>query len=291
MFSVFGFGKKRKSRKVSRKGRKGRKGSSAKPPARLLKICKHYKVKATKKVGRKRVYKSIAALKKMCLKKVRACMKKAKKSAKMSFGRRKSRCGDMAFGRRRKSRMSAMEFGKRRGSGRKVSKAAAMKAFRSFYKRHCSGARKSRFGNGGNPMLSNSMGYEFCPNGMGGVLGANSTGLFPSPCMSAAPAAMGASSSFGRRRRNRSAMEFGRKRRSTKRRSTKRRSTKRRSTKRRSMSRFGRKRRSTKRRSTKRRTTKRRSTKRRSTRRRSTRLGETEFGKRRRRTVRRCPRL
>jgi serine/arginine repetitive matrix protein 2 len=269
MFSVFGFGKKRKSRKVSRKGRKSRKVSkAAKPPARLLKICRHYKVKATKKVGRKRVYKSIASLKKMCLKKVRACMKKAKKAAKakkMSFGRRKSRCGDkasMAFGRRRRSRMSsAMEFGKRRGSGRKVSKAAAMKAFRSFYKRHCSGARKSRFGNGGNPMLSNSMGYEFCPNGMGGVLGANSTGLFASPCMSAAPVAMGASSSFGRRRRKSK------------------------------MSAFGRKRRSTKRRSTKRKTTKRRSTKRRSTKRRSTRIGETEFGKRRRRTVRRCPRL
>jgi hypothetical protein len=26
------------------------------------------------------------------------------------------------------------------------------------------------------------MGYEFCPSGMGGVLGAMGTGLFPSPC-------------------------------------------------------------------------------------------------------------
>ena len=74
------------------------------------------------------------------------------------------------------------KFGKRNRSV-KVSKAKAMKAFRSFWKRHCAG-RRSRFGNGGNPMLNASMGYEFCPNGLGGVLGANSTGLFPSPCMS-----------------------------------------------------------------------------------------------------------
>ena len=109
------------------------------------------------------------------------------------FGRR-SRFGedepDFMFGRR--SRFGEDEpdfmFGKRRG-GAKVSKAKAMKAFRSFYKRHCKG-RSSRFGNGGNPMLNASMGYEFCPNGMGGVLGANSTGLFPSPCMSSSSAGM-----------------------------------------------------------------------------------------------------
>ena len=60
-----------------------------------------------------------------------------------------------------------------------------MKAFRSFYKRHCAGARRrSGFGDGGNPSLYNSMGYEFCPSGQGGVLGFNSTGLFPSPCTS-----------------------------------------------------------------------------------------------------------
>jgi hypothetical protein len=43
----------------------------------------------------------------------------------------------------------------------------------------------SRFGHGGgNPPLYQSMGYEFCDLGSGGVLGANSTGLFPSPCTS-----------------------------------------------------------------------------------------------------------
>ena len=57
--------------------------------------------------------------------------------------------------------------------------------------------RRYRFGNGGNPPLSASMGYEFCSNG-GGVLGANSTGLFPTPCTPQAPAA-----AFGKRRRRR----------------------------------------------------------------------------------------
>lgn len=117
-------------------------------------------------------------------------------------------------GRSKKTRM--MYFGKRRSSTRrkssKTSKKAAMKAFRSFYKRHCAGARSRgmRFG-GGNPDLSKSMGYEFCPGGMGGVLGYNSTGMFPSPCTplnKEAAAAEGEAnlpvynmSSIGRRRR------------------------------------------------------------------------------------------
>ena len=47
--------------------------------------------------------------------------------------------------------------------------------------------RRYGFGNGGNPPLNASMGYEFCSNG-GGVLGADSTGLFPSPCTGGAMA-------------------------------------------------------------------------------------------------------
>ena len=81
-------------------------------------------------------------------------------------------------------------FGRRKSS-KKLSKPAAMKAFKQFYKRHCRSSRmggRFRFGSGGNPPLSG--GYEFCPSGQGGVLGANSTGLFPSPCTPAA---------FGRR--------------------------------------------------------------------------------------------
>jgi hypothetical protein len=73
-----------------------------------------------------------------------------------------------------------MAFGKRRAA---MSKPAAMQAFKQFYRRYCRSSKmggRFRFGNGGNPALS--AGYEFCPSGMGGVLGANSTGLFPSPC-------------------------------------------------------------------------------------------------------------
>jgi len=214
-FLGFSFGKKRKvSKKTSKK--------VAKPPAKLLRLCKKYRVKATKKVGSKRVYKKVSALKKLCLRKARALRKKLMKmhkkqmkhhkkthrrrvskthrrrgdafgeDAEMEFGRRRRNAFDeepeMMFGRRRRvsgfgnqELMGMPMFGKKRRGGAKVSKKAAMKAFRSFYKRHCAG-RRSGFGNGGNPPLNQSMGYEFCPNGMGGVLGFNSTGLFPSPC-------------------------------------------------------------------------------------------------------------
>ena len=59
---------------------------------------------------------------------------------------------------------------------------------------------RNRFGSGGNPPLSASMGYEFCSGG-GGVLGANSTGLFPSPCMG--KGVTGPTAAFGKRRRSR----------------------------------------------------------------------------------------
>ena len=126
--------------------------------------------------------------------------------------------------------MDATAFGKRR-TGRKVSKSSAMKAFRAFYKRHCAGMRRSRFGS--NPPLSASMGYEFCPSGMGGVLGADSTGLFPSPCTSmntkqavteatasmpssSAPGLGSYSNAFGRRRRRKTrSTAVGARRRST----------------------------------------------------------------------------
>jgi hypothetical protein len=74
------------------------------------------------------------------------------------------------------------EFGKKRYP--KINKPLAMRQFKDFYKRHCHASSRMggrfRFGSGGNPALSG--GYEFCPSGQGGVLGANSTGLFPSPC-------------------------------------------------------------------------------------------------------------
>jgi len=266
-FLGFSFGKKKRSTK-----RRSSKKHDKKPASKLLRICKKYRVKATKKVGGKRVYKSSATLKKLCLRKAKALRKKLIKAHKkalkahkkahkvrrttrrrrssmgmeeepmMSFGRR-SAMGEeepeMDFGRRRRSAagqrrlpmfggymmdspMQSMSFGKRRAT-KKVSKKAAMKAFRSFYKRHCAG-RRSGFGyGGGNPPLNASMGYEFCPNGMGGVLGFNSTGLFPSPCISqgsSAPVQMGSlppptkvsQGGFGRRRyRKKSTTAVGRK--------------------------------------------------------------------------------
>jgi len=288
-FLGLSFGKKRR-----KSTKRAKKVSSRKPPSKLLRICKKYRVKATKKVGGKRVYKSVASLKKMCLRKARALKKRLEKAykkrkgskstkrrkgskrrdafgeAEMEFGRRRRRMSGfgmydqivqpdgfggshMAFGRRlpmfgnvkvnlpppppvnmRDQRtgkavnnftrqcearkmtpqlaciQSQLRFGKRRRVGArsgKTSRKAAMTAFRAFYKRHCAG-RRSGFGNGGNPPLSASMGYEFCPNGQGGVLGFNSTGLYPSPCTSK-------SSSFGRRRRRRTSCgAFGRRRRS-----------------------------------------------------------------------------
>ena len=121
----------------------------------------------------------------------------------MEFGRRVrfgNSCGQMmpgqAFGNYGPMKMS---FGKKRRAGKKTSKAAAMKAFRSLYKRHC--ARSMKFGSGGNPSLASHMGAEFCSNG-GGVLGASSTGLFYTPCTNEAVLST-PSSAFGRRRKSR----------------------------------------------------------------------------------------
>ena len=192
MLSLFGFGKR--TRRTSTK--------ASKPPARLLKLCKKYRVKTTAKRAGKRSYRPTAMLKKLCLKKARALKKKLMKGrsttrrtrmgGEMEFGSSCNMGPQMEFGKRR----AQMEFGKRRAQmefgtsemefgkrSRKVNKVAAMKAFKSFYRRHCA-PRGSRFGfgSGGNPPLWQSMGYEFCSDG-GGVLGANSTGLFPTPCM------------------------------------------------------------------------------------------------------------
>jgi len=199
MFSLFGFGKRR--RRSAKKG--GRK-----PPSALLKKCRKLRVKTTVKRGSKRVYKKVSVLKKLCSRKVRLLKKKKMAMKKKSkFGRvSKSRMrgyhmmpdGKMMANKSMKfgSNCSAsymqpkpvMNFGRRRSKKTKVSKAAAMKAFKQFYRRHCSSRMGGRFRFGsGNPPLSASMGYEFCTNangegGFGGVLGANSTGLFPSPC-------------------------------------------------------------------------------------------------------------
>jgi hypothetical protein len=295
-FNFFGFGRKRtrKTRKSSRK--------TAKPDKSLVKLCKKYGVKVTKKSGSKRVYKKTSVLKKQCAKKIRGIIKR-----KYKFGARRSgfgaRGGRRAAPRRaapRRVTSSMMVTGVskpltrrarlmahlRRNRGRYAGATAATAAaaagyaltrprselaMKQFARKHGMmdaaslpggkaeadvyrqaamakprsnliartfvdnmrrkqglhsedvgnytktagflfgkrrrgrrGVRRYRFGNGGNPPLSGSMGYEFCSGG-GGVLGVNSTGLFPSPCMSATMPMMGAgpAAAFGKRRRRR----------------------------------------------------------------------------------------
>ena len=121
-----------------------------------------------------------------------------------------SKFGKSGFGKRRKvhrkkmTKKAAMKAFKKlhRKDRKKMSKAAAMKAFKKFYKKHSGhkarrarrSTRSSRFG--GNPPLYQSMGNEFCSNGSG-VLGYNSTGLFPTPCINTVASPMAA---FGRRK-------------------------------------------------------------------------------------------
>ena len=98
------FGKKKRS------SRRVKKSSNRKPPARLLKMCKKYGIKTTRKVGGRRVYKKTSHLKKACLKCARSHRKKLKKLKKLkkrsaSFGRRKKGC------RRRKSMRRRSAFG------------------------------------------------------------------------------------------------------------------------------------------------------------------------------------
>jgi hypothetical protein len=78
MLSLFGFGKKRKSKN---------KRTNKKPPAKLLRLCKKLKIKVTIKRGRKRVYKKVTLLKKLCKRKMK--LKKSRKVRKQ----RKSRFG------------------------------------------------------------------------------------------------------------------------------------------------------------------------------------------------------
>ena len=328
-FNFFGFGRK-KTRRTVRKTRKSVR-KTAKPAKSLIKLCKKYGVKVTKKSGSKRVYKKTAVLKKQCAKKIRSIIKR-RKSVRKTTRRRTARFGArvgrsaaprrvaprsvtssmmvtgvskpmasrsqriMAHFRRNSGKYAgataaaaaaaagryahaeykgrggfrrlsgdAMTFKPgmkgegsqmiRPGSGLDLMKAdllrakhvtvgaksipafeanmyrqqamaspsaaiqskyakglgglsgaaarARAKTAAMFGKRR-RGVRRYRFGSGGNPSLSSSMGYEFCSNG-GGVLGANSTGLFPSPCMGATMPMMGAgpAAAFGKRRRRR----------------------------------------------------------------------------------------
>lgn len=84
--AFFLFGKKRRTRrKASKAGKKTRK-----PPAAILKKCRKLKIKTTKKVGSKRVYRSISLLKKLIKNKSRKSRKTRKVHrkvrSKFSFG-------------------------------------------------------------------------------------------------------------------------------------------------------------------------------------------------------------
>jgi hypothetical protein len=70
--------------------------------------------------------------------------------------------------------------------------------YTSFGKKR-KGGRKARFGNGGNPPLMKTAGGRFCSNNTG-ILGMNTTGLFPTSCTNtgSSPA-----SAFGKRRKAR----------------------------------------------------------------------------------------
>jgi hypothetical protein len=227
MFSLFGFGKRRRrsAKKGGRKPpsallkkcRKLRVKTTVKRGSKRV----YKKVSVLKKLCSRKV--RLLKKKKMAMKK-KSKFGRVSKSRMGGYKKRNSMkkmssMNEMMFGRVSKSRMRGyhmmpdgkmmanksmkfgsncsasymqpkpvMNFGRRRSKKTKVSKAAAMKAFKQFYRRHCSSRMGGRFRFGsGNPPLSASMGYEFCTNangegGFGGVLGANSTGLFPSPC-------------------------------------------------------------------------------------------------------------
>ena len=90
----FSFGRKRS---VKRKGIK-------KPPARLIKMCKRYRIKVTRKVGRKKVYKSTTVLKRLLKRKQKQVKKKKVRKSKNRKTRktrrtirRRFRFGDAPF--------------------------------------------------------------------------------------------------------------------------------------------------------------------------------------------------
>jgi len=78
------FGRRRYRRKGVRKSRKGRKGGRkvAKPTKALVRMCHKHRIKVTRKVGGRKVYKKVSVLKKQLKRKMRLHRKKSKKSKK-----------------------------------------------------------------------------------------------------------------------------------------------------------------------------------------------------------------
>jgi hypothetical protein len=75
------FGRRRYRRKGVRKGRKGGR-KVAKPSKALVRMCRKYRIKVTRKVGKRKVYKKVSVLKKQLKRKMRLHRKKSKKSKK-----------------------------------------------------------------------------------------------------------------------------------------------------------------------------------------------------------------
>jgi hypothetical protein len=97
--AFFLFGKKRKAAK-----RSTRKKGAKKPPAALLRKCRKLKIKCTRKVGGRRVYRKTSLLKKLVSKK----MRKSRKGGRRSTRRRSTHRRSVGFGRRRISRFGAV---------------------------------------------------------------------------------------------------------------------------------------------------------------------------------------
>ena len=103
----------RKSRKVGRKGRKGRK-TNKKLPASIRRMCRKYKIKCTKKVGSRKVYKKLSIVKRQIAKRRRS-MKKAMKR----MNRRRSSFGAKRRGRKGSRRSTRRKVRRTRRKGRK----------------------------------------------------------------------------------------------------------------------------------------------------------------------------
>jgi hypothetical protein len=90
---MFLFGKKKAKRTNKKKHHK--------PPAALIKRARKYRVKISKKVGKKRVYKSVTVIKRLIKRKMRLLKKKKhskkhskRRQSKRSYYRRRSRFGE-----------------------------------------------------------------------------------------------------------------------------------------------------------------------------------------------------
>ena len=88
----FSFGRKRKSKKKALK----------KPPKALIKRCRKYRIRVFRKVGGRKVYKSISVLKRQLKKKIKSKRKQRKSSfgkrRKSSFGKTRRRTTRFRFG-------------------------------------------------------------------------------------------------------------------------------------------------------------------------------------------------